>query len=293
MFRLNRSLALSPRSFFRYCLLTSVLIGLVQGASARSLIFEDRNQSAQPSVGNQEQVVPPVEGRSISTSNLNPPPAANAELFFIIEQLKQEVSMLRGIVEEQSHKIRQLERSAKRRYQDLDARVLNLTRSKAAVTPQSAPKAAPVGQAGSPKIVPVQPAAKPDSKPESEPTEEQKQDYATAYALVKEKKFSEAASALHLFLEKYPEGELSGNAYYWLGEVYLVIPKLEQAKQSFLIVVKTFPGHRKHADAMFKLAVTYDRLLDPVNSEKYLELVQQKFPDSTASKLAKNYKVSR
>lgn len=275
------------RSFF------IVLLSLVCTfhASAKTLIFESGSTSAaststaNPSVSNQ----PGASRDKTYTTATAPASNPNAELFFMIEQLKREVSELRGIIEQQAYQLKNMEQSSKRRYQDIDARVLNLTRQAAG---QTAASSVQTPTAAETAIVPVK-KTEASSNVQDVPSEEQKQAYAEAYALVKEKKFTEAVDALHSFIEKYPEGELTGNAYYWLGEVYLVLPKLEQAKQAFMIVVKTFPGHRKVADSMFKLAVTFDRLHDPENSEKYLEMVQKNYPDSTASKLAKNYKIVR
>lgn len=275
------------RSFF------IVLLSLVCTfhASAKTLIFESGSTSAaststaNPPVSNQ----PGASRDKTYTTATAPASNPNAELFFMIEQLKREVSELRGIIEQQAYQLKNMEQSSKRRYQDIDARVLNLTRQVAGQKTASSVQTPTVAEAA---IVPVK-KAEASSNAQDVPSEEQKQAYAEAYALVKEKKFTEAVDALHSFIEKYPEGELTGNAYYWLGEVYLVLPKLEQAKQAFMIVVKTFPGHRKVADSMFKLAVTFDRLHDPENSEKYLEMVQKNYPDSTASKLAKNYKIVR
>jgi len=125
------------------------------------------------------------------------------------------------------------------------------------------------------------------------PTVDQKREYQQAYDLIKNKNFEEAIKSLLLFIEHYPEGDLAGNAYYWLGEVYLVLPQLEEAKQAFSVVVSAFPMHRKAADALFKLGVSYDRLQDPARAEKYLNEVQLKFPKSTAAKIAKRYKINR
>lgn len=285
----KRSQANTPRSFF-----TAVICCLfVFGVNAKTLIFESDTSAVTPDSSSPQSSAAVQDERAPSRtlSTTRPPNSAastnaNAELFFMIEQLKREVSQLRGIVEQQAYQLNNLERSSKRRYQDMDARVLNLSRQ------VSNPAAQPPKPDNEPAIVPVQ-QQKSAGIPAPPPTEAQKQAYAEAYALVKEKKFSEAIDALHSFIEKYPEGELTGNAYYWLGEVYLVLPKLEQAKQAFMIVVKSFDGHRKVADSMFKLAVTFDRLHDPENSEKYLELVRKNYPDSTAAKLANNYKIVR
>lgn len=272
-------------SFF----LLSGAVLLSATVSAKTLIFQSEPRTpSQPEraasvSGGESRVVQPatpsVNGvKNYSTVQNN----VNGELVFIIEQLKQEISHLRGQLEEQSFRLQQLEKSSKKRYQDLDARVLNLSKS---TEPQVEPRTSVAPNQAVQGVVPaaVIPVA----------TDEQKLAYRDAYQLVQDKKFEAAVDRLHAYIEKFPEGELTGNAYYWLGEVYLVLPQLEQAQQAFNIVVKAFPGHRKEADAMFKLAVTYDRLQDPVNSEKFLKLVRNKFPNSTAAKLANSYKISR
>lgn len=290
----QKSIAGRLGSFF--CV--SILLPLASISQAKTLIFESGSASVPqtPSVNRSAQNVASAPGASttITTSQLSSASSANAELFFMIEQLKQEVSELRGLVETQAFQLRNLEVSGKRRYQDLDTRVLAISQQVGGGGSLTKPASATSSPAKLPDAGVVPAVQGEAAKVESSPaTPEQRQRYSKAYSLVKSKSFDEAVDSLHSYIELYPEGELTGNAYYWLGEVYLVLPKLEQAKQSFMIVVKTFPDHRKVADSMFKLAVTFDRLLDPVNSEKYLDLVQKRFPNSTASKLAKNYKISR
>lgn len=269
--------------------------------AAKTLIFESSQQASDASASTQPNQGP--VGKNISTAdvggaaraqgNANAATAnAISQMYFMLETLKREVSELRAVVEEQSYRLQGFEEASKRRYKDVDARIQSLSTHKSALSankPAAAASATPSDSSSSvtPVIVPAA------TQPVAEVTAEQKQAYAKAYSLVKEKRFDDAVDALHGYIERYPEGELSGNAYYWLGEVYLVLPQLEQAKQSFLIVLNSFPGHRKLADSIFKLAVTYDRLQDPVNSEKYLKLVQSRFPNSTAAKLANSYKITR
>ena len=268
--------------------------------NAKTLIFQSNESSGSTSPVVQSDNAVESESQSRSQSSALPPvssaPASNAssELFFMVEQLKQEVMMLRGLLEEQSFAMRQLQERSKDRYRDTDERIQSLVqkiavleKAESSVVIQSnAPVDSPsVVKPIGPEVVAVNPLA--------EETDEQKVAYQKAYNLVKEKNFPEAIDALHAYVEKYPEGDLTGNAFYWLGEVYLVLPKLEQARQAFTIVVKTFPGHRKLADSIYKLAVTYDRLQKPAEAELYLKQVQEQFPNSTAAKLAQNYKITR
>ena len=285
------------KSFF-ICIFSSAI-------GAKTLIFQSNDANLQSEPASAEV------GNNASVQIVSPPATAavssiNSELFFLVEQLKQEVMMLRGLVEEQDYEIRQMQKLSKERYRDMDQRLQDLAKKvanadnvKAAPAPsQSSASATVAGSAnvvvpvaGVGEVVPVKPPVA--SVGVAEQTEEQKVAYQSAYNYVRDKNFPEAIDALHAYVEKYPEGDLTGNAFYWLGEVYLVLPKLEQAKQAFSIVVKAFPGHRKLPDAIYKLAVTLDRLQDPAGAEQYLKQVQQQFPNSTAAKLAGNYTISR
>mgnify|MGYP000149596878 CR=1 FL=1 len=268
-----------------------------QGVSTKVLSTPKASTAAQSKRKVAEVVVSAVTPTSGS---------ASSELFFMIERLQQEVNQLRGLLEEQSNEIRHIKRNAKSRYRDIDSRVLGLSKKLSAAVPQTVMSAVPGAIAPGAAIVPVsdkpvlpkQGAVALNTAVKGKqkviiPTASEKKAYQQAYALIKEKKFDMAVKRFYQFIEQYPDGAYVGNAYYWLGEVYLVLPQLEQAKQAFSIVVDAYPEHSKAADALFKLGVTYDRLQDPATSEKYLMDVQKKFPDSTAAKLAKSYKINR
>ncbi|KZZ19137.1 hypothetical protein A3749_21310, partial [Oleiphilus sp. HI0078] len=198
-----------------------------------------------------------------------------------------------------ANEIRHLKRNAKARYLDLDSRVLALSKqakssgSSSTVSNTSSvvsPSLSVNGESEGTKASVVTDVA---VEPKKASSAEAKQAYQEAYGLIKDKKFDEAVTSFYTFIEKYPDGPLTGNAYYWLGEIYLVLPQLEQARQAFSIVVQAYPGHSKVADSLFKLGVAYDRLQNPTESQRYLSEVQKQFPDSTAAKLAKSYKINR
>jgi len=280
-----------------------LLFGFIASANAKTLIFQSQAEASP------EQLVASNLNATGSTSvsaakvykTQRQTASANSELFFMLEQLQQEVRYLRGMLEEQSNQIHRLKLNGKNRYRDIDSRVLDLSKKLSDVS--SVGSVSAIGSSLSAPVVPVvsvgevKAVATTESKASqtssSLPSEAQKREYQQAYSLIKDKNFEEAIKSLHLFIERYPEGDLAGNAYYWLGEVYLVLPRLEQAKQAFSVVVSAFPLHRKAPDALFKLGVSYDRLQDPAKSERYLKEVQLKFPESTAAKLARSYNINR
>lgn len=226
-----------------------------------------------------------------------------SELLFMVEQLQQEVQELRGVVELQGHQIKQLKQQSRDRYHDLDQRLLKLKEGasssssgvSSAVSSAGYGSTTDVSTAGSSKSVAGGAAvvgatsAAALTKTKTEPSAKQQREYQQAYDLIKQKKYDEAVDGLHKFIALYPDSDLAGNAYYWLGEVYLVMPKFEQARQAFTVVIGSFPNHRKAADAMFKLGVTYHRLGKLEDAKFYLSEVVKRYPDSSAAKLAKEY----
>lgn len=169
---------------------------------------------------------------------------SQGELFYQLQLLQDEVRMLRGQVEEQTHKLERLKQQSTERYIDMDRRLADLAQGAPAATAEGAASANATNGA----VV----GGKPASAAE-------KAAYDVAYSLVPKRQYAEALSAFQMFLLDYPDGKYAPNAYYWLGELYLVIKPadLEASRQSFTQLLELYPKHPKEADAMYKLATVY------------------------------------
>lgn len=206
---------------------------------------------------------------------------ATAELFYMIQQLQGEVRRLQGEVEEQRHQIDRLKKQGRDRYIDLDQRILDLS-EKVSAQPEASNTAASGAGAGS--------SSGKATKEYRQPDAEERKAYQGIVDLIRnQKKYDQAISQLYEFIDEHPEGDLTVNAYYWLGEVYLVKPQLEQAKQAFTIVATRYPDHRKAADAVYKLGVTLDRLGEPEEAKRRMNTVVRDYPNSSAAKLARKF----
>ncbi len=205
---------------------------------------------------------------------------ATSELFYMIQQLQGEVRRLQGEVEEQRHLINRLQQQGRDRYIDLDQRILDLSEQ---VASQPAPEAGtPAGPTGSGPV--------PVAKEYRQPTAEERKAYEQIQDLIRnQKKYDDAIGRIYEFIDEYPEGDLTVNAYYWLGEVYLVKPQLEQAKQAFTIVATRFSDHRKAPDAVYKLGVTHDRLGEKEEARRSMQRVIKEYPSSSAADLARKF----
>lgn len=232
---------------------------------------------------------------------------ATAELLMMVEQLKDEVRTLRGLVDEQGHRLNQLNRQARDRYVDLDQRLLDLNgRVQGLETAGSAPAPAPAagdapaapdapqGQTATPPApgapaTTAAPAAARKVKEYRAPSKEEEAQYQAIRALITSKSYDKAIDEIYQFVARYPDGDLTVNAYYWLGEVYLVKPQLEQAKQAFTVVATRYADHRKASDASYKLGVVHDRMGQKQEAERLLKAVMAQYPGTQAAGLAKTY----
>lgn len=208
------------------------------------------------------------------------------ELFSMIQRMQNEIRDLRGTVEEQQNQLDRLSRQSRERYVDLDQRILDVSDQ---MREAQAARESAASQAEQPEQ-----RAKPVSREYRQPTEAEKQDYAAIQKLIREDKDYDAAiDALYEFISEYPEGDLTVNAYYWLGEVYLVKPQYEQARQAFSIVATRYADHRKAADALYKLGVANDELDEDDEARRRMEQVIEDYPGTQAASLAEKFLESR
>lgn len=206
------------------------------------------------------------------------------ELFMQLQQLQEEVSRLRGTLEEQQYEIQRLKQEGLERYQDLDSRLSR----------QPAPMAPAVAASGSAAAVPpaaalppqqTAPAAAAANAAPADPAKE-KLFYDAAFDLIKARDFAKADLAFTAFLRKYPRSQYAGNAQYWLGEVKLAQKDFAGANQAFTSASHDYPDNPKVPDALYKLG---DVERQQGNKEKARALFQQvirAYPNSSAAKLA-------
>lgn len=186
------------------------------------------------------------------------------EIYYQLQQLQREVMELRGQVEEQGYQLQQLKQQSLDRYIDLDRRIGAAGGTPAAPAEPSRPTAAaPVagGEAG---------------------------DYRRAYELVKSQQFAAAIPAFKGFVERYPAGTYTANAWYWLGELYLVSKPqdLAASEQAFKALLDGYPEHGKVPDAMYKLGKVYYLQGKRDRARQLLNRVVAEHGSSGAAKLA-------
>jgi len=114
----------------------------------------------------------------------------------------------------------------------------------------------------------------------------EKASYQAAFDLLKNGQYDRAVAGFRSYLSTYPNGQLSDNALYWLGEAYYVDKSYAEALASFQHVVDNFPASRKLPDALLKIGYCDYELKDYPGARAALSRVTSKFPDAPAAHLA-------
>ncbi len=235
---------------------------------------------------------------------------AMLELFQRMDELSEEASQLRGMLEQQDHDLAGIKKRQRELYLDIDRRLRELE-----MTSSRAPAAvAPVTTTGSdanttvvPPAVPVVTApaiqtptattsntpsvAKPatiqgGSNRNTAPVSDERAAYQKAFDMLKEGRYKMANAAFKDFIDKYPESNYAGNSQYWLGESNYVTRQFDQAMIEFTAVLKKYPSSNKVPDAMLKLGYTYYELGRFAEARQVLNQLRKRDPNSTASRLA-------
>jgi tol-pal system protein YbgF len=84
--------------------------------------------------------------------------------------------------------------------------------------------------------------------------------YEGAYDQYTNRQFGEAEAGFRLFLSRYRDHELAGNAQYWLGETYYVQGKYKDAARNFLAGFQTHPKSPRAPNALLKLGMSLNKL---------------------------------
>lgn len=174
------------------------------------------------------------------------------------EQLRQEISKLRGQVEVLTNELANAQQRQKDFYVDLDNRLRKLEPQRVTVDG---------------KEINVDPA-------------EQKS-YDAAVAAFNGGDYKTAAAGLADFVKRYPQSGYVANAQYMLGNSYYALRDYRNAITAHQAIVKNFPDHPKAPDALLNIATCQLELKDRAATKKTLESLVAKYPGTEAAQTAK------
>jgi len=235
------------------------------------------------------------------------------------QALQSQVQSLQGQVEELKHALDEARQRSKDQYTDLDSRIGRLEGhgAGAASPPPGAgrpaqPEQPPEVDLGNPSAAPAQPPARnvgtltPEDRaviaagepapsaparpaapaPAQIDPAAEGSTYNDAFAALKDGRYADSAKRFQTFIEQYPNSDLTGNAYYWLGESYYVTQNYKIAQESFQTLLQRYPNSQKAPDALLKVGYSQYEQRQWDQAEATLNEVVQKYPDTTVARLA-------
>lgn len=99
-----------------------------------------------------------------------------------------------------------------------------------------------------------------------------------AFDYIRNKEWEQAKNSLEIFIEKNSNNQLSGSAYYWLGELYILEKKYRDAALFFAEGYQKFPESIKAPDMLFKLSLSLFEVNKKDEGCKTLEKLLLDFP---------------
>jgi tol-pal system protein YbgF len=192
--------------------------------------------------------------------------------------LRQQVARLRGMVQENSHRIDQLKaakgKGETRTEQKLEKRIarveahLGLTPSGAIMTPPS-PKTRPSLPA------PPRRALSPD------------EEYKLGLRLFRRGSYLASRRSFQNYLNRKSRGRLAGHAHFWIGETYYKQGQYEEAILSYNQVIKRYRKSPKVPAALLKQGMAFQRMGDRRTARIVLNKLISRFPSSSEARTAR------
>lgn len=210
-----------------------------------------------------------------------------------LEQIQQELSSLRELMEGQEHQLGLIKQRQRNLYQDMDRRLHDVEikggsgssgTSNTSIIPLAIPT--PASSVPPPSGAKSAQQASTASAPVSG-DKNGKSAYTSAFNTLKQGKYQQSITAFKAFQLSYPDSVYGANAQYWLGEAYSVTRDYKTALAEFQKVVGQYPDSNKVEGAMLKTGFTYYEMQDWQSAKSALQAVIKKYPNTTVARKAK------
>ena len=190
-----------------------------------------------------------------------------------LESLKQEVSMLREMLEEKEYELDLVSQRQRSLYTDIDRRLNNLeggASRNVVAAPVPPPSSSGVAPGTAAPVTAVQ-------------DKDGSQQYSAAFELLKQGEYKKSIAAFETFLSSYPQSKYADNAQYWLGEANYVSREYKKALDGFQTLIARYPESSKIPGARLKIGYTYYELQNWSAAKEALAQAAKLYPDTTVA----------
>lgn len=176
-----------------------------------------------------------------------------------IQQLEEDWRKMYGAVEDLGHSVGKMAEKLELISKDLDFRLQDLETAVAKDKEEKAAKAAEEAKKAGPTALKDEKVGLP--KEEIIPTDMSADKlYQKAYQYLTATSYDKAESWFKEFIKRHKDHKLADNAYYWLGEVYLVQGQAEKAVVEFSNGLGAFPNGTKAPANLLKMGVAFTQM---------------------------------
>ena len=188
-------------------------------------------------------------------------------LYKNISDLEEEIVVLRNLVEENSYLIERLQELNQQRYLEIDKRIYDLSLLK------------------NNKDIDTEDIR--NSLEDEEILNIDLISFTEALELFEAAMYAEALDKFRKIIISSPDGEYTPDAYFWSGELFLAQKMLEDARESYLIIIDKYSDHKRAPDSLYKLGEIAVSLGDGLAAVDYFRSVIDNYPNSAVAQLAK------
>jgi tol-pal system protein YbgF len=198
--------------------------------------------------------------------------SGQADLSNKVDELRAEVMRLTGLIDEMKHKNKQDKEEITRFANEVKTQIDNLKAQQESLA----------STCGGPKssAAPPPATAKNEPAPEADP-------YQQGMELFKEKDFNGAEKLFQSYVDKNPDGKLTDNAFFWIGECEYNLEHFDEAILAYQKVISQFPKSNKAPDALLKQGMAFAKLGDKQSARIVLEKLIKQHPGSEQAARAK------
>jgi tol-pal system protein YbgF len=222
---------------------------LFDDSEARKKILEVEADSAASDVEHEAEIADLKKRAKVQSQGLQ-------DMQDQIEQLKQDLALMRGDLEVANHSLQIAEQRQKDLYADTDARLRKLE---------------------------AVPASAIDDGSGLTVDGEDGKAYAAAYGLTTSAKHKEAFDAYEAFLKDYPESNLVPNAMYGLGYSQFALKSYKSSIATQQKLLDRYSDNAKAPDAMYSIANSQIQLGQIKSAKKTLKDLIAKYPDASVT----------
>jgi len=194
--------------------------------------------------------------------------SALVDLSKLIEELKLDISRLRGNSEVLLNRAETLEKRQRDLYVDLDTRLRKIEQNQQQLEQSQAQMQERL------------------ATPEREAAQE-KQAYESALNQFKVGNYQSSIAAFQTFMASFAASQLAPSAQYWVGNAYYALRDYKAAIAAQQKVVATWPDNAKAPDALLNIASSQAELGDQKSARETLKILLTKYPQSSSAEQAK------